>query len=91
MDATLTADGYQIIDGNLDPKRGYEMNDSDTAANLKYYGYLNASGRWIIMKNDRAAETYRFITGKSGYTTAWANRASLSYDYLNIAYRNITG
>lgn len=89
MDGTLTGSGWQVIDGNLNPKQGYEVNDQDAAANPKYYGFLNTSGRFIIMKQDTTAGTFRYYAGKSGYAAAWTQRASLTYDYLDTAYRKI--
>jgi hypothetical protein len=62
---------------------GYRVSDLDIDAEPNYYGFLNADGGWFIMVE--SSSTYRYIKGDSGYTTAWAGRAGLTYDY----YHNI--
>lgn len=89
MDAIATGSGWQVIDGNINPRVGYEASDQDAASNPKYYGFLNVSGRFTILKQDTSAGTFRYYAGKSGYASAWASRASLAFDYLDTAYRKI--
>lgn len=61
----------------------YEVSDEDISGTTEYYGYVNADGSWIIQKIDRASNpsTLRYVGGVNSYSTSWANRASLSYDY----------
>ena len=66
----------------------YEFSDEDNATSIQYYGWLNADGYWIIQKLNRSGNpiTNRFISGKTDYATAWANRASLSYGYYSTLF-----
>ena len=70
------------------PTSNYKISDKDDDASPNYYGFLNASGGWYIMKEivSAGADTYRYIKGSSDYTTNWTNRASLSYDYFNVIF-----
>ena len=62
-------EGYQVVNQDLNP------------GSTSYYGYLNADGAYIIMKGVESGTvtTFTFITGTSGYSTAWTGRAGLSY------------
>lgn len=62
---------------------GYQISDTDSASDPKYYGYLAVDGQWYIMEENTAAGTYRYVRGASDYTTAWTGRASLTYGYYN--------
>lgn len=69
----------------------YEISDEDSGnATTQYYGYVNNRGIWIIQKMVNLGSsviTYRYISGRSDYSTNWTNRAGLSYDY----YYNLSG
>jgi len=65
------------------------VHDMDDTLDTKYYGYLAIDGRWIIRKIVTATGVVRFAGGctdtsgsSSGYTTAWTDRAALSYGYI---------
>ena len=66
----------------------FEISEQDDASTVQYFGYLNSEGYWIIQKYDTGAspKTFRYCGGQSAYTTAWANRAILSY----VTYDQIT-
>ncbi len=64
----------------------YKVNDLDDVSNPRYYGYVEKGGAWYILKEDISAKTYRYTKGTSGYTTAWANRASQTYDYYDNTF-----
>lgn len=89
MSRELTAEGWQVVPESIDPKRGFEIHQEDSASDPRYFGYVNVSGRWVILKQTVATKTYRYTAGKSGFTTAWANRASLGYDYVNVAFKGL--
>lgn len=91
MDATLTGSGWAVVDGSIDPKRGFEIADTDDSAEPKYFGYESATGRWVIMKQSSSGSNgvYRYAAGSSGYAAAWANRASLGYDYASVAMKRL--
>jgi hypothetical protein len=63
----------------------YEPSDEDTTGNIQYFGYLNVNGKWIIQEIDRTTSVaaIRYCNGNTGYSTAWTNRAILTYDYYN--------
>lgn len=63
----------------------YFVSDVDEAADPKYYGFLTKAGEWYILKNTNDT-TFRYISGTSDYPTNWTNRASLVYDYYNVAF-----
>ena len=63
----------------LNPIDGYHVSDQIVAA-TSYYGYLNKSGYWYIMKAVDAGGgeiNYTYKAGTSGYV--WANRAAGVY------------
>lgn len=64
----------------------YQISDSDSAADTKYFGYLAVDGSWYIMQEITTAGTYRYIRGSSGYTAAWTGRAGLTYVYFNAMF-----
>lgn len=68
-----------------------EINDQDeTSASTYYYGFQSIEGRWIVLKQDNSASpivSYRYASNQNNstyttYSTAWTNRATLSYDYF---------
>lgn len=64
-------DGYRIT----------QVDDSDPA----YYGYVNKTGNWFIMKEDNTGG-YRYTKGHNSFSTNWTNRADLSYDYFDTTF-----
>jgi hypothetical protein len=64
-----------------DPYSAYVTANSDTSGTVQYHLAIDPDGRWKMMKMDTTLETYRFCKGDADYATAWANRASLAYDY----------
>lgn len=62
-----------------DSLNNYKISNIDTST-PSYYGFTDKAGNWYIMKNDSGAYTY--VKGASGYTTAWTNRATQTYDYF---------
>ena len=67
-------EGYQVVD-----------TDSNPGA-VSYYGYLDADGAWIIMKqtDSGTVSAYTFATGSSGYD--FSNRASETYQAFDVAF-----
>lgn len=63
----------------------YKISDSDDSSDPAYYGYVNSTGGWYILKITASTGAYRYVKGASSYTTAWTNRASQTYNtYDNI-------
>ena len=71
------------INDSLD---NYKISDGDETGTTKYYGYISKTGRWYIMQNDTTANTYRYASGATAYTTNWTNRAALTYGYFNSIF-----
>ena len=74
--------------------RTFEASDQDTVgATYYYFGFLTQDANWVIQRFDNSVTNiinYRYATtnNNSGYTTysaAWTARASLTYDYFNVA------
>lgn len=70
----------------------YEISDEYDASvtgftgNFEYYGYLNSSGKWIIQQHTITTGAYRYKSGTTGYTAAFAaaiGGLSTGYDYVN--------
>lgn len=70
------------------PIDGYQIADLDESTTSKYYGFVNKSGSWYIMKNDTTTNTFRYTKGSSAYPTNWTGRASLTYDYFNNVFNS---
>jgi len=92
--AKADADGYLTPTVNAvsiaNPLRDYVLQDKDSDASPNYYGFVNASGQWYIMKEtiSAGADTYRFAKGDTDYETAvtgaWATRnTTMVYDYFH--------
>lgn len=69
-----------------DPLSYYKLSDADDAADPQYYGKLTVDGAWHILKISSGGAVHRYAAGLKNYTTAWANRASLGYDYFDIIF-----
>ncbi len=74
--------------------RTFEASDQDTNnASYYYFGFLTQDGNWVIQRFDNTGTNvilYRYATvnnngGYPKYTDAWTARASLTYDYYNVA------
>lgn len=64
-----------------DPLVLYMLADLDDAGTTQYWGHTQVGGAWYIRKFDTSTspKTNRMAFGQSGYSTAWTNRASLTY------------
>jgi hypothetical protein len=85
----LTKDEYKAACVDIeDPTRNYKCADVDADASPNYYGFIDAFGKWYILKEtiSTGADTYRYVKGSSGYTTAWTNRATQTYDYFSEVF-----
>lgn len=72
----VSADGSLVVD---------DYNISDVAdGDTSYFGYLNSTGSWRILKlTDTEA---RYAKGTSDYTANWTNRESLDYGLYNTLF-----
>ncbi len=46
-----------------------------------YYGYVDKTGKWAILREKSDGTEYRWAIGGSGYSTAWTNKATQGYGY----------
>lgn len=83
-DVKITLDSEAVAVTNVydDITNQYKISDIDSTNG--YYGFVDAAGNWYIMKE--TSTSYRYVKGTSGYTTAWTNRASQSYDYFYTTF-----
>lgn len=72
--------------------RTFEASDQDVAGpTYQYFGFLTQDGNWVIQRFDLSVANvinYRYATLKTNagynvYSSAWTDRASLTYDYFN--------
>jgi hypothetical protein len=57
-----------------------------------YIGYQNASGGWYIKRQDTTTTVWTYAKGTSGFSTAWTNKASQTYndwDNNNVALASL--
>ena len=73
--------GYQIQHVRSDE---YMPSDIESGGATEYFGFIDADGRWYIMKKTSTA--IRYTAGGASYSTNWTNRAALSYDYWDAVF-----
>lgn len=87
MDENRIIQLIQQYGGGMSAIDGYNISDEDSASTVKYYGYIKPmTPQWYILRVDdtTAPAAYRYTNGgASGYSAAWAARASLSYALLD--------
>ena len=78
---------YLAINQALNPLDGYHIAHEDIG-DTSYYGYLNSNGEWYIMRAVRTDNVvaYTYVSGSSGYATAWTNRSSQSYASFDTTF-----
>lgn len=57
----------------------YDGSVTAFAGDFEYYGYLNGAACWIIQQHQISTGTWRYVQGRTDYTTNWNNKGSLSY------------
>lgn len=93
--------GALVIEGSVSTDGGgvgsyqvNDMDDGDTAANVLYVGLEDKDGAWCVFVFDETTATlpekqYATITNNpttTTYSTAWTNRASLTYQDYKDAF-----
>lgn len=80
-------------ESQLNTLQQYQCQELDdyTTTNVSYVGLIKKDGTWLIKKLD---ETGNFLTvrysnisnnaTRTTYALAWANRVTLTYDYINV-------
>ncbi|HBA72217.1 MAG TPA: hypothetical protein DCZ63_08535 [Geobacter sp.] len=69
-----------------DPLVHYKRANGDSSGDPAYHGFTAADGSWFIMKMNLVDENERFARGMADFPTAWANRASLGYNYFHVVF-----
>jgi len=67
------------------PTDGYKISEIDDASSPAYYGFIDKTGAWFIMKEDSSG-AYRYVKGDSGFSSNWTNRANLSFGYFDAIF-----
>lgn len=88
---TVVAGGGGTSTAVIDPRTGYGISDKEATATYKYFGFEDADGKWYILRKTIATNIFLYAAGASGYTTAWTNRASQSYDTFDNTFSPVTG
>lgn len=82
----VDANGH--VTGN--PIAGYIVTDGPTLAeaanDILYYLGVAPDGSWMIRKRTISLGTERFASGRGDAATAWANKASQTYDRTNVIF-----
>lgn len=74
--------GNQIDPSEKQPTDGYKIAELDDGSPA-YYGFVNKTGYWFIIKEDPAG-TFRYENGgtDTDFATNWTGRAGLTYGYF---------
>ena len=74
----------KTLQSMVDPLTKYKPAGMELTSPM-YFGYVALDGSWYIKKIDTSSGT-TYTKGNSDYSTAWTNRASLSYDLFNVIF-----
>ena len=74
--------GVKINPAQEQPTDGYRISEIDDNV-ITFYGFTKAGNLWFIMKEDTDTGSFRYIKGEGNFSTNWANREKLSYDYYS--------
>lgn len=67
------------------PTDGYKVSEVDDAGSPAYYGFVDKTGAWFIMKEESTG-AYRYTKGNSSFSSSWTSRASLTYGYFDSIF-----
>lgn len=62
---------------------GYRIAEIDDTGIVAYYGFVDTSGAWFIMKEDSSTGSFRYAKGESQFPRSWTKREGLDYDYYH--------
>lgn len=82
--ALKNTQGEVINPAEKSPTQGYYISQIDDST-ISYFGFINNLGQWFIMRQD-ADNAYRYCRGDKDFTTNWAGRAKLTYDYFDNVF-----
>lgn len=61
----------------------YIHKTAESEDGFNYYGYARRDGRVLIMREEISTNDILYAVSGYNLTSAWTNRASLSYDEIN--------
>lgn len=64
----------------------YHFSDTSDDGTTAYFGFVDTSGNWYILKLTSSAARYCSGTYASTYSANWTNRDALSYGYYNDTF-----
>ncbi len=67
------------------PTDGYKISEVDDSGSPAYYGFIDKTGAWFIMKEDSSG-AYRYAKGSSSFSSSWATRSILTYGYFDSVF-----
>src|SRR3989344_3657104 len=73
-------DGNKIYPAERQPTDGYQISEVDDEY-VAYYGFINKTGGWYIMKEDPDIGSIRYAKGSANFTSSWTNREQITFDY----------
>lgn len=76
--------GIKIDPAEKKPTDGYEISQIDDTTATAYYGFIKKGGAWYILQD--SGGSFRYSKGSSDFSTNWAARVSLPYDYFNNVF-----
>lgn len=56
--------------------------DVEEGSTYTYIGKANRQGEWEITRITNATQSFRYMSGASGYEDSWNNKEALSYNYI---------
>lgn len=77
--------GVKINPAEKHPTDGYKISQVDDSTVPAYYGFINKEGAWYIMQ-EGSDGSYLYSADSSGFTTAWADKENLTYDYFDNVF-----
>lgn len=76
----------EVIDPAIKtPTDGYKISEIDDASSPAYYGFVDKTGAWFIMREDSSG-AYRYTKGATSFSTNWPSRSSLTYGYFDAIF-----
>lgn len=84
--AALTdASGNRINPAQQKVTDNYSITEIDDSAATAYFGFINETGSWYVMKQDPEG-AFRYCKGETDFPASWANREGLKYDYFSNVF-----
>jgi hypothetical protein len=83
--------GEKVDPAESSPTDGFGICDIGTVSTNNYYGYTDKKGRWYILRENAAGNSFQYAsllnnTGTTAYTNAWSTKTDLTYGNFNDAF-----